>query len=161
MCRAWLARAIVVALGSAASVASAQQPFDVTYCSNAAVTRLHDADGVLVWALDGKGIAMSAEEGGLFNNMTSQCAIVGRSVGGKPSGNGYCKYMDPDGDVVVWEVAINGPEDTFRAVQGTGKWKGIKAEGVAVLLTKAKPISPDLRQVCRRFKGTVEVPKRA
>jgi hypothetical protein len=44
-------------------------------------------------------------------------------------------------------------------VHGTGKWKGIKAEGTAVLLTKAKPISPELRQVCRRFKGTFELPK--
>jgi hypothetical protein len=30
-----------------------------------------------------------------------------------------------------------------------------------VLITKAKPISPELRQVCRRFKGTFEVPKPA
>jgi hypothetical protein len=37
--------------------------------------------------------------------------------------------------------------------------KGIKAEGAAVMLTKAKPISPELRQVCRRFKGTVELPR--
>ena len=44
-------------------------------------------------------------------------------------------------------------------MHGTGKWKGIKAEGTALMLTKAKPISPELRQVCRRFKGTFELPK--
>lgn len=141
------------------SPAAAQQGFQVTYCSTATVTRLHDADGFVAWALDGKGIAMSAEENGLFGNMTFQCAIVGRTVAGKPLGTGYCKYLDPDGDIVVWEVAVNGPDDTYRAIHGTGKWKGIKAEGSAVLVTRAKPISPELRQVCRRFKGTIELPR--
>jgi hypothetical protein len=159
MWRTSLARVMVAGLCSSASMAAAQQSFHVTYCSTAAVTRLHEGEGIVAWALDGKGIAMSAEEGGLFNNMTFQCVIVGRTVGGKPSGTGYCKYMDPDGDVVLWEVAVNGPDDAYRAVHGTGKWKGIKAEGAAALLTKAKPISPELRQVCRRFKGTVELPK--
>ena len=159
MRRSLLARVLLVGLGSSASVAAAQQPFHVTYCSTAAVTRLHEAEGIVAWALDGKGIAMSAEENGTFNNMTFQCAIVGRTLAGKPSGTGFCKYMDPDGDVVLWEVSVNGPDDAYKAVHGTGKWKGIKAEGTAALLTKAKPISPELRQVCRRFKGTFELPK--
>jgi hypothetical protein len=159
MWRTLIARVMVAGLCSSASMAAAQQSFHTTNCSTAAVNKLHEGDGILAWALDGKGIAMSAEEGGLFNNMTFQCAIVGRTVGGKPSGTGYCKYMDPDGDVVLWEVVVNGPDDTLRAVAGTGKWKGIKGEGTATLLTKAKPILPELRQVCRRFKGTIEVPK--
>jgi hypothetical protein len=145
-----------------ASSASAEpQPFQVTSCSTATVTRLHEAEGLLLWSLDAKGITMSADENGPLHNMTFQCAVVGRTVAGKPSGTGVCKYMDPDGDTVSWEVTVDGPEDSLRAIQGTGKWKGIKAEGSAVLLTKAKPIAPDLRQVCRRFKGKLELPRSA
>jgi len=35
--------------------------------------------------------------------------------------------MDPDGDFIVWELSIDAPFDTYKALQGTGKWKGIKA----------------------------------
>jgi hypothetical protein len=156
----FVAGLIVAGLGSS-SYAAEQRPFHVTVCSQATVTKVHEAEGFLAWALDGKGIVMSAEDGGPFHDMTSQFALVGRSVAGKPSGTGYAKYMDPDGDVVLWEIAVSGAEDTYRAVQGTGKWKGIQAEGTAVLLTKAKPIAPDLRQVCRRFKGTFTLPPRS
>ena len=155
----FVAALLASGLCTSAFAADPQQPFHVTYCSTASVTKLLDTDGLLVFALDGKGIVMSAAEGGAFNNMTFQCAIVGRTVAGRPSGTGYCKYMDPDGDVVVWEISIDGAEDTYRALLGTGKWKGIKAQGAAALLTKAKPILPELRQVCRRFKGTFELPK--
>ena len=150
---------VAVLLCLSPGLAGAQEPFQVTYCSTATVTKLHEAEGLLAWALDGKGIVMGADEGGPFANMTFQCALVGRSLAGKPSGTGYCKYMDPDGDSILWEVTVAGADDTYRAVHGTGKWKGIKAEGTAVLLTKAKPIAPELRQVCRRFKGTVELSK--
>src|SRR5512146_3070994 len=129
--------------GVTASAAEAQQQFDVTYCATSNVTRLYDAQGTLVWSLDGKGIAFSNNDNGLLGNMTFQCAVVGQTVAGKPSGNGYCKYMDPDGDLIVWEIAINGPDDTYKALDGTGKWKGITAQGSAVSTTKAKPISPD------------------
>ncbi len=158
MCR--LVACLVLA-GMTARAAEAQQQFDVTYCSTANVTRLYEAEGVLVWSLDGKGIAFSNHENGLLGNMTFQCVSVGRSIAGKPAGNGYCKYMDADGDLIVWEIAINGPDDTFKALHGTGKWKGIKAEGSAVVTTKAKPISPELRQVCRRFNGTLTIGKSA
>lgn len=158
--RTWLACIIAcVYLGS--NAAAAEQTFDLTYCSTATVTRLADSDGVVTFSLDGKGIAFSNQDNGTFDNMTFQCAIVGRTVGGKPSGTGYCKYMDTDGDLVVWEISITAADDAYKAVQGTGKWKGIKAHGTATLITKAKPISPELRQVCRRFKGTMEVTKPA
>ncbi len=150
---------VIASVSIGPPAAAAEQPFDVTYCSTATVTRLSDADGVVTFGLDGRGIAFSNQPGGPFGDMTFQCAIVGRSVGGKPSATGFCKYLDPDGDVVVWEVSVTPADDSYRAVQGTGKWKGLKAQGVATLITKARPISPELRQVCRRFKGTVELAK--
>lgn len=159
MRRTWFARLVVAGLGSCAAIAGAQQPFHVTVCSTMAVNRLHEGEGTVTWALDGKGITMGAEPGSPFDSMTSHCALVGRTVAGRPAGTGFCKWMDPDGDVVIWEVTVNGGDDALRAVHGTGKWKGIQAQGAAVVITKAKPIAPDLRQTCRRFKGTMAVPK--
>jgi len=140
-------------------LAEAQQPFDISYCASGTMTTISASEGLVVISLDSKGIAWSNHENKAFDNMTFHCAVVGKFVGGKPIGNGICKYMDPDGDFVVWDLSIDGPVDTLKAIQGSGKWKGIKAEGKAALITKAKSITPDTRQVCRKFTGTFELPK--
>jgi len=140
-------------------VAEAQQPFDTTYCASSTMTTVSASEGLIVLSLDTKGIAWSNHENKVFDNMTFHCVAVGKIMAGKPTGTGYCKYMDPDGDFIVWELSIDVPIDTLKALQGTGKWKGIKAEGKAVLITKAKSITPDTRQVCRKFTGTFELSK--
>jgi hypothetical protein len=139
--------------------AEAQQPFDITYCASSTMTTVSASEGLTVLSLDTKGVAFSNHENKVFDNMTFHCVAVGKVVGGKPIGNGICKYMGPDGDIVVWDLSIDGPVYTLKAIQGTGKWKGIKAEGKAALITKAKSITPDTRQVCRKFTGTFELPK--
>jgi hypothetical protein len=140
-------------------VAEAQQPFDISYCASGTMTTISAIEGLIVISLDSKGIAWSNHENKAFDNMTFHCVAVGKVAAGKPIGTGYCKYLDPDGDIVVWDLSIDGPVDTLKAIQGTGKWKGIKAEGKAALITKAKSITPDTRQVCRKFTGTFELPK--
>ncbi len=139
--------------------AQAQQPFDITYCASSNMTTVSASEGLMVFSLDTKGIAFSNHENKVFDNMTFQCAVVGKVAAGKPIGTGYCKYLDPDGDIIVWELSLDVPVDTWKALQGTGKWKGIKAEGKAALITKAKSITPDSRQVCRKFTGTFELLK--
>ena len=139
--------------------AVAQQPFDITYCATSNMTTVSASEGLIVFSLDTKGIAFSNHENKVFDNMTFHGVAVGKVVAGKPIGTGYFKYMDPDGDIVIWELSIDVPVDTLKAIQGTGKYKGIKAEGKAALITKAKSITPDTRQVCRKFTGTLELPK--
>jgi len=140
-------------------IAGAQQPFDITYCASGTMTTISATEGLVVISLDSKGITWSNHENKVFDHMTFHCAVVGKFVGPKPIGNGICKYMDPDGDVVIWDLIIDGPVDTLKAIQGTGKWKGIKAEGKAAVISKAKPITSDTRQVCRKFTGTFELLK--
>ena len=139
--------------------AKAQQPFDITYCATSNMTTVSATEGLIVLSLDTKGIAFSNHENKVFDNMTFHGVAVGKVVAGKPIGTGYFKYMDPDGDIIVWELSIDVPVDTLKAIQGTGKYKGIKAEGKAALITKAKSITPDTRQVCRKFTGTFELSK--
>lgn len=159
ICR--VATIIFVCMALFIPIAEAQTPFDITYCASGTMTTVSASEGLIVISLDSKGIAWSNHENKVFDNMTFHCAVVGKFVAGKPIGTGICKYMDPDGDIVVWDLLIDGPVDTFKAIQGTGKWKGIKAEGKAALITKAKPITPDTRQVCRKLTGTFELPKQA
>ncbi len=140
-------------------IAWAQQSFDITYCATSNMTTVSATDGLIILSLDTKGIAFSNHENKVFDNMTFHGVAVGKVVAGKPIGTGYFKYMDPDGDIIVWELSIDVPVDTLKAIQGTGKYKGIKAEGKAALITKAKSITPDTRQVCRKFTGTFELPK--
>jgi hypothetical protein len=158
---AWRAIPIfLIALVLLIPVAEAQQPFDITYCSSGVMTTVSASPELTVLSLDTKGIFRSNHENKVFDNVTFHSVVVAQVMPGKVTGTGYCKCLDPDGDIIVAEVILAGPEDTYKFIWGTGKWKGIKGGGKALLLTpQAKSITPDSRQICRKFTGTFELPK--
>jgi len=73
----------------------------------------------------------------------------------------YSKLMDPDGDFIIMEGAMapGETEGSFKFLQGTGKWKGIKGGGKVRAITRGKPIMPGTSQGCGRYTGTFELPK--
>ena len=75
----------------------------------------------------------------------------------------YChlKYLDPDGDFVIFRYTLNPGEKaaTTTLLAGTGKWKGITGGGKAILITGGKPVAPDTYQFCNNHKGKFTLPK--
>jgi hypothetical protein len=67
--------------------------------------------------------------------------------------------MDPDGDIIIAELVVLGPEKTMKFLHGTGKWKGIKGEAKGKTTATGKPIAPGTIQTCSRYVGTFELPK--
>jgi hypothetical protein len=73
----------------------------------------------------------------------------------------YLKYLDPDGDYVIFHYTKNPGEKaaTTTILAGTGKYKGITGGGKAVRITRGKPIAPGTVQFCNNHKGKFTVPK--
>jgi hypothetical protein len=137
----------------------AQTPFDVTECGSGPVTVVFQSNEITVSGLEGKGIFFSHHENKVFDNCTFQVVQIARIIDGKRRSDSYWKIMDPDGDIIIAEVVVIGPEKTMTFLHGTGKWKGIKGGAKGKTSAAGKMIAPGTFQACSRYVGTFELPK--
>lgn len=153
----------VLATLAAAGQASADQshPIDVTWCRAGTVTVLAQTEGVIVWALDHRGVAQSADVNDMFHGGTQRCVGVVANVVGKRSGNGWCKTVErKDGDwtIVDWTAGDKPGAGTWSYRFGVGKWKGVTGGGTYESLGQTRPVDAGTYQNCVRVKGTANFP---
>jgi len=134
------------------------EPYDMTNCFSGESTMLVASKELVVFSYDLKGIVQDNLDTKAFANMSFQCVGISKIVAGKPTGQGICKFMDKDGDFIVGETASAGPEGTWTAFYGTGKWKGVTGSGKQIYITNSKPIVNGTFQTCSRATGTYELP---
>jgi hypothetical protein len=148
---------VILGLSKFVSVSHAETPFDFTYCGSSTTTMVSDNKELMVFGLNGEGKVSSNQENKTFDNFTYKFVGVVRVVDGKRAGNGYTKYTDLDGDIIIQEFRMDGMESSIGLLQGTGKWKGITGTGKSVPVTDGKPTPPGTS--CRRITGTFDLPK--
>jgi len=151
--------AIILGLFVFISVAQAQTPFDVTECGAGQSTMVYQSNEITISGVEGKGIFFSNHANKVFDNCTFQVVQIARIIDGKRTSNSYWKIQDPDGDVVIAEVLVVGPEKTMTFLHGTGKWKGIKGGAKGKTTAVGMPVVPGTVQSCSRYVGTFELPK--
>ena len=139
--------------------ARAQTPFDITECLAGTAIVVYQSKELTISGTEGKGIIFSHHENKVFDNCTFHVVAIAKTVDGKRRSDSYWKIMDPDGDVVVAEAVVLGPEKTMKFLHGTGKWKGIKGEAKGKTTATGKFIAPGTIQTCSRYAGTFELEK--
>jgi hypothetical protein len=150
---------VVIGLFIFMPFAQAQTPFDITECLAGNSTVVFDSKEIRIGSTEGKGIIFSHHENKVFDNCTFHVVSIAKVVDGKRRSDSYWKIMDPDGDVIIAEVVVLGPEKTMKFLHGTGKWKGIKGEAKGKTTAIGKFIAPGTIQSCSRYVGTFELPK--
>ncbi len=140
-------------------VVQAETPYDMNVCGSGTVTMVSASKELTVLSNDSKGITFSNHPNKVFDNLTYHCVGVVKVEGDKATRTTYCKFIDPDGDIVVGETIYVGTEGGWKFLQGTGKWKGITGGGKNWPITSGKPITPGTFQGCLRATGTFELPK--
>lgn len=138
-------------------IASAEEPFDITYCGSGEITILIQSKELTIASVDAMGITISNSENNIFDSCTWHGIGVMAVKDGKRSWSSHAKFMDPDGSLLIVETTM----DDFTFLQGTGKWAGITGGGKGWLITKGKPITQGTIQNCRRVKGTFNLPSKA
>ncbi len=141
--------------------AVAQQSFASIDCRSGTVSMLAKSEDITLYTLDHKGISRSQHESKLFDNWTQRCVGAIAVIGGKTTGNGWCKQIDPaNGDITVIGWTSEKPGfGTWRFVYGTGKWKGISGGGDYQLVAPTRAVEDGTYQNCVNVKGSVAVPK--
>jgi hypothetical protein len=141
------------------SVAQAQQPYDITECHSGTVKILHSSEESTIFSAEGWGFIMSNHENKVFDNFTLHIFGIGQVMPGKTIENGYIKFMDPDGDIMMSEFSRVGPERVTKTLYGTGKWKDITGGGKSHRHIVYGRIPPNAAAACSRSTGTFELPK--
>ena len=138
----------------------AEQVYDVDVCVSMELSPLIRSQEITILAWDGKGIMRSNNENKVFNNYTAHVQGVTTIEGKNRTVYGHLKYLDPDGDFVIFRYTLNPGEQAAMStlVFGTGKWKGITGGGKAKRIAKGKPVAEGTIQFCNNHKGTFTVP---
>ena len=155
----WGIFAILFCLVIFIPVAQAQTSFDITECAAGTATTVYQSKEYTIGGLEGKGIIFSHHENKVFDNCTFHVVVIYKIVDGKRRSDSYWKIMDPDGDVIIAELVVLGPEKTIKFMHGTGKWKGIKGEAKGKTTVAGRPAAPETFQACSRYIGTFEFAK--
>ena len=145
--KSWIAVTIVIlSLVMFIPVAQAERKdVELTLCSVATYNPVEISPEIGISNYDQKGIMVSTHANKIFDNWTLHAVGVQKRVGGKFFWNGFSKEMGPDGEYVIWEWSGDSESGTTgKAIYGTGKWKGIKGEGIGKPITTMKPITPTI-----------------
>ena len=137
----------------------AQTQFDFTECGAGISTVVYQSKETSIASIDLKGLIFSHHENKVFNNCTFHVVAIAKTEDGKRRSDSYWKIMDPDGDIIIAEVVVLGPEKTMKLLHGTGKWKGIKGEAKGKTSVIGKMIEPGTIQSCSRYVGAFELQK--
>ena len=147
---ALLGGALLVTL---AGTVQAQQALDHVTCRAGTVTVLAKDKDMIIWSLDHRGVNYSSDPSYPFNGSTQRCIGVVANIGGKPSGNGWCRTVDAksgDWNIADWQVGDKPGHGTWHFRYGTG---GGTFEPVA----PTKSVDPGTYQNCTHIKGTVKL----
>jgi len=150
---------VVIGLSIFIPVALAQTSFDITECLAGTSTVVFDSKEIRIGSTEGKGIIFSHHENKVFDNCTFHVVSIAKVVDGKRRSDSYWKIMDTEGDIIIAELVVLGPEKTMKFLHGTGKWKGIKGEAKGKTTAIGKFIAPGTIQTCSRYVGTFELQK--
>ncbi|MEN6319980.1 MAG: hypothetical protein ABFD82_14645 [Syntrophaceae bacterium] len=157
--RLWIvAVAMIVVLVMFIPVVQAE-PIDMLTCASGTITMIVASEELTIMSYEGKGINIDNLENKAFDNMTTHCVGVFKSVNKKMEATLYTKYMDPSGDFFVVDILQVGSERDWKFLYGTGKWKDVSGGGKALYITKGKPITPGTTQSCFKITGTYELKK--
>ena len=146
------------ALISASPVSAEQKPVDFMNCRSGTLSMVMKTPEVSVFALDHKGVHVAYLIDS-FNNNTNHCVGTIAINKGQRSGHGFCKNVDPDGDMSLVKWEIQGEAQNWSFIHGTGKWKGITGGGQWKNLAATQSVAEGTYQGCVKITGAYELPE--
>jgi hypothetical protein len=122
---------VALAFAAVASAAEAAEgPLSFDYCFASQLQTMKHSDSLSVSLSNGYGTFESNPPGGKFDGMSSQCMSVFAVNEGQVNVNGYCEWLNLDGDKLLISFERSGTADgKFRSISGTGKLQSMKVEG--------------------------------
>lgn len=102
------------------------------------------------------GTTRATTSGQMLDNMSTQCAGVYGELQEGSFSQGFCEWIDSDGDRIFFRFERQGPVGTFRSLSGVGKYASMTMEGTYSYMRF--PPRPGMLQGCAHYKGRWERP---
>jgi hypothetical protein len=140
--------------------AQAEEPYEGIWCYAGTSTVFHDSkDLTPIMGLQLSGIWMSHSENKFIDKAAGHCECVRRGVGEKTQVLCYCRFIEPDGDIVIMQYNVAGKEAGSKLLEGTGKYKGIKGSHTSEPFARGKPPMKGAFTGCNKLTGVYEIAK--
>jgi hypothetical protein len=140
--------------------AQAEEPYEGIWCWAGTSTAFHDSkDLAPIMGLELSGIWMSQSESKFLDKAAGHCECVRRGVGENTQVLCYCRFIEPDGDIVIMEYKVDGKKAGSTLLEGTGKYKGIKGSHKSDPIARGKPPMKGAFTGCNKLTGAFEIVK--
>lgn len=156
----------LAALSYAGTAFAKEFKYDVTNCSvgeSRVIVHTYDNESNppkshIVWSEKSRGVSRGDFPGMPAPGASSQCVGVGAVMNGVWRGNGFCEYVNNDGDKVLGEWKGEAGKGTWTFISGTGKYKGITGSGTWESLGQFPQFQSGTYQNCGRAIGAYKLP---
>jgi hypothetical protein len=137
---------------------SAEGKYDMTTCYSGPAHMIQQGDGITAASYDATAM-MPGQEGTPYYNMSGRCVGQFTLINGDYNESGSCQFWNAAGDKILGVYARKGDpakaEGTWRVVQGTGKFAGLKDdEGKWIPVSNFPPGVPNVISTCNHEWGT-------
>src|SRR5687768_11412742 len=140
---------MAAALWIVVPVFAAAEQLEILNCRSGTVNMLHAEKELTVFGLELKGITFTRNANKALDNSSSSCVGTVRITSSDSASNGFCKYLDGDGDTAMIEWQGQPPKGgSWSFVGGTGKWNGVQGKGNWETMPNPRPIAPGTFQTC-------------
>lgn len=144
---------------AAAKVGATEGKYDITTCSQGTINMVYRSKELTVYSIESFGIARSNDGNDVFDGSTAHCIGTARIAPEGSVRQGYCKYIRPNGDVVVGEWRRDDSDvGSWKYLHGTGTLAGIQGSGTNGTVVRGKPLKPGTYSSCSWAKGTYTLP---
>ena len=128
--------------------------FENFHCSVGQPQTLKHSDKNSVGIVMLYGTTRATTPGQLLDNMSTQCAALYGELEDGSFTQGFCEWLDSDGDRIFFRFERQGPVGTFRSLSGAGKYQTTSIEGTYAYTRYPQRL--ELLQGCAHYKGRWE-----
>ncbi len=142
--------------------AFAQLPKTLTYenihCYGGKLAMIKHTKAHIAYTIHFTGTLQSNLPDSPVGLMSSECVGVGSVMEGVAKSNGFCEFIDQDGDKYMGNWDRTGKEGKWTVTTGTGKFTGISGGGSFQLIEFPRGLSPGMFSGCSNSTGTYTLP---
>ena len=154
--------ALLFGLASAANAAAAELPkewnYDTMHCFGGTITFVKHGKSHMAFNYHLSGASRSKTSDSPVGLLSSQCLGVGSVIEGASSTNGFCEFIDADGDKFFGVYDRTGPSGTWKVLSGTGKFTGITGGGTYDRIRFPRGLLAGTFSGCSDGKGSYKLP---
>lgn len=150
--------AILLSIGMAGLPVHASAQTTWINCHEGTVETLYKEGDVHIYALKVEGFSQGEAKSNPLANSKYVCDGVFNAGRGANTGTIFCRFDNPDGDIVFSEITADGqPKSRFRLIGGTGKWAKATGEGRLALTFTSKKVEDGPFKACVRGEGSLKL----